>query len=1514
MKVSLYLNNKILDFELPYEIDGNYLFDMDKNEENKLINIEAKDNKWFLCQSKNVQVFFNDTQFAQVELIPNNFYILKRNNISYLIYVSLITPGTMLSYTYKTDINVIMGGGESANLVFPCKYLNDLIVQISYQNNFLVLEKKGSVPVYINKYVLEGNVCYLKFGDTVELYGFRMMVLNGIILIYNNVTIKNEAHLTPYLFPKPEEIKQRDFKDVDLYDKKDYYSKSPRLRRIIETKNIKLSAPPRDGNSNEMPLILTVGPMFTMGIVSLVMLVNTIIQINNKKTTIEDSWPQLATSGAMLAAMLLWPIIIQLYNKHMKKKRKKEIIEKYSRYLEEKKLDLMREANLQKHILIENLLTVEECLKIIDNRRINFWDKRIDQSDFLVTRIGIGNEKLDVDIQYPEEDFTIDEDELRKMADQLVEDFKYIENVPIGYSFYENKITAVMGFTNNTIKFIYNVILQIITFYSYEDVKLVIFTSEERKKYWDSFRYLNHVFNNDRNFRFYSTTSESAKSITEYLQTELNSRISKLSDKKTIFKPYYFIIVDGYDEIKRFEFVKNVTEIDANLGFSLVILENQLSKLPSKCNNFINVSNNNTEVLKNAYEEQEQVNVTNDIDSPFDINKIVRILANIPIEFENDMRNLPDSLSFLEMEKIGKVEQLNILNRWNTSTPTESLKTEIGVDENGDLMYLDLHETYHGPHGLIAGMTGSGKSEFIITYILSLCINYSPDDVSFILIDYKGGGLAFAFENQANNIVLPHLAGTITNLDKAEMDRTLVSIDSEVKRRQKIFNDARDKLGESTMNIYKYQGFYKDGRLTEAIPHLFIICDEFAELKAQQPEFMDNLISVARIGRSLGVHLILATQKPSGVVNDQIWSNAKFRVCLKVQDEQDSKEMLKRPEAAFIKQTGRFYLQVGFDEYFALGQSAWCGAKYYPSDTIIKQVDKSINFINDCGVIVKSLQAASNVKLEAKGEQLASIMNSIINVSNHVGKKARKLWLDNIPPIITIGNLESKYNYAPTKFQVKAVIGEYDAPEIQEQGLICYDYLNDGNTIIYGNDGREREMLLSTMIYSTVKDYLASEVNFYFIDYGSESLRKYQSLAHVGGIVLAGEDEKYNNLFKMIKEELQQRKKLFANFGGTYESYIKNKELIPLKVIILNNYDSIYESNPSLYEEFPDIIRDSEHYGIIFILSANTINSVHSKISQNCPNVYTFKLKDPSDYISAFGMRSRVTLRDILGRGLLKQDTVHEFQTASIMDDEEKLNDYLANFITQVNQNNQFKAPLIPILPEVVSLESVGKYISSIENLPIGISKKDLEVNTVDLLSNLGFIITANRLNITNVFVRSFIEEISKIPNISIMIFDPLKLLKMDSNYQNYYTENIEKCFDGVISYIDQLITNKSNQQGVIIINGLNKFINNLSDKNKMTNLIKKLKEYEKISMLVVDDVSKIKQFSFEAWFNGFFIVNNGIWIGRGIADQNLLRVSNINKQMLVDITNDMGYLITDGSASLCKLINFTRKEGPNGE
>ena len=140
------------------------------------------------------------------------------------------------------------------------------------------------------------------------------------------------------------------------------------------------------------------------------------------------------------------------------------------------------------------------------------------------------------------------------------------------------------------------------------------------------------------------------------------------------------------------------------------------------------------------------------------------------------------------MYKVGKIDQLNITNRWINNDPTQSLQTPIGVQVDGKLFELDLHEKAHGPHGLIAGATGSGKSEFIITYILSMAVNYHPYEVQFVLIDYKGGGLAGAFENKETGIKLPHLAGTITNLDTAEMNRTLVSIKSELKRRQRVFN------------------------------------------------------------------------------------------------------------------------------------------------------------------------------------------------------------------------------------------------------------------------------------------------------------------------------------------------------------------------------------------------------------------------------------------------------------------------------------------------------------------------------------------------------------------------------------------------------------------------------------------------------------------------------------------------------------------------------------------------------
>lgn len=1510
MRITLFLEDKLLEFRLPKEISGSFSFDENIDEENKLINIEAKSGVWYLYATQDVTIVSSQL-VKETPIEPNTFYELIRDNKKYLFYVQNSYEKEVYPYFYDQNINIVFGNGGKSNINYNCPYIKDEVFSITVENESICLNKVNTKSmVYVNGRTFRNEKCYINFGDKISIYGISIFFLKGIFLINNpnNMVLVSEvkANIKFCIFPNQEQIKNEEVKDIDLYSDNSYFSKSPRLRRFIEHKNIKLDEPPRNGSSEDMPILLTVGPMLTMGITSCVTMIDTLNRVRKGETTLSSSMSQLITGVVMLISTLLWPLVTKFYTKNRSRRKERETVKKYNNYLKEKEEELSAEKKLQNDILVENLIPLNECVNIIVKHEPLFWNKRSDEIDFLNVRIGTGNVKLDADIEYPESGFTIEENVLKKKADALVEKYKYIENVPLGYSLYDNYVTAVMGDKNNSVTFVNNILLQLITFYSYEDLKIVVFTNEENKANWDYIKYLYYNFDNSKHIRLFASSSESAKNVGEYLNIEINNRMSSEENgiKGNEYKPYYLIIVDDYNMIKRMDFVKKITE-NENMGFSMLFVENKLSRLPSKCNNFISLVSNPASILINSYSSQEQITFNSEITHNINMRSIASVLSNIPIEFAEGIKQLPDSVTFLEMEKVGKVEQLNILNRWNTNDSTASLKAEVGVDELGNIMYLDLHEKYHGPHGLIAGMTGSGKSEFIITYILSMAINYSPDYVSFILIDYKGGGLAGAFENKVTNVYLPHLAGTITNLDKSEMDRTLVSIDSEIKRRQAMFNEARDNLGESTIDIYKYQKFYKEKKVETAIPHLFIICDEFAELKSQQPDFMENLISVARIGRSLGVHLILATQKPSGVVNDQIWSNTKFRVCLKVQDAQDSNEVLKKPDAASLKQIGRFYLEVGYDEYYALGQSAWCGAKYYPSSKIVRQIDKSINFINEFGAVIKSAQASSNSKKVVQGEQISAIMKNIIEVSNQTGMKAKRLWLENISPIILVDNIIKKYNIQSNKYDISAILGEYDAPEKQEQGVLLYSFIQDGNTIIYGLDGGEREMLLNSIIYSTIISHTSEEINYYIIDYGSESLRRFAKFPQIGGMVFAEENDKFTSLLKLIRNEINTRKRKYANYNGDYLSYIKTSETKdPLKIVILNNFDSIYDSHQDLYDELPTLVRDSERYGIIFILTANGGGSVSSKISQNFGNVYSFRLKDSGDYMSIFDTRAKSELREIYGRGFVSNDGLHEFQSCSIVEDNDKLNDFLNEIADKIKNYDKKKASVIPTLPDIITFNIVKDNISSLNSMPVGISKQDLEIVNFDFTINAGTVISSNRLLGTTEFIKNLVKEFSVLSNTQLLFIDGTsKLSELKENIKYFYDNSFDKVLDSFISYFDNLKNNSINQ--VVIIYGIDKFISKLEDKLKLSTFIDTLKKNEQAKLIIVDGANKIKDIMYETWYQTTFSNSDGIWIGKGVEDQGIFKLGNISRDLMINVTNKYGIIFFDGTPIMTKLIDF---------
>ena len=1509
MKIYLYLANKFVTFTLPTEISGSFSFDENEEEDDKLINVEARDNKWYLYSTNESKIMENYNFLEEVELESDRFYTIKRGNYVYLIYAIKLDAKQINIYHYDSLINLQIGINSDCNVIYECPLLQTETIKIYIKENQLTLERGPHIPIYINNKQVQELKYIFKTGDQIEILGLRLIFLPGILIISapkNKLTVKELlTKLADYKYTD-DPLQTLDVKERTLYNENDYFSKAPRLTRTIETKEIKLSPPPSLMKSQELPLILTIGPMLTIGGMAGITLINTIYRLSTGEIFLEQVWPSLAMSLIMLISMTLWPLLTKMYNKKMKEKQRKELEEKYSMYLEEKKNELIEESKLQREILNENLVTTENCYNVIKAKDINFWNKRTDQNDFLKVRIGTGKALLDVKIEYPEEGFTIEEDNLRKMADQLVEEFKYIENVPLGYSFYENKITAIMGDVEKRPFFINNMLVQLLSFYTYEDLKLVIFTTKRKENNWNYIKYLNHNFNNERTFRFFASTPETAKKLSEYLNIIVLNR--KEHYDKLYDKSYYLVIVDDYDLVKRQEFFKEISESENDLGFSLVLLEDRLSKLPSKCNNFINIGLKTSGVLQNSSETQEQITFTNEINETINMNELIPLLANVPIEFEYENNNLPSSISFLEMEKVGKVEQLSILNRWNTNDATSSLRAEIGMGEDGELMYLDLHEKYHGPHGLIAGMTGSGKSELIITYILSMAINYSPDDVAFILIDYKGGGLAFAFSNESTGMVLPHIAGVITNLDEAEINRSLASIESETKRRQIKFNEAKDLLGESTLDIYKYQSYYKEGKLEEAIPHLFIICDEFAELKSQQPEFMDKLISIARIGRSLGIHLILATQKPSGVVNDQIWSNSKFHICLKVQSQSDSNEMLKRPDAALLKETGRFYLQVGYDEYFALGQSAWSGAKYYPSDKIVKQIDRSVNFINDNGIFVKRIQMDDGIRIKSQGEQLTVIMKSIMDVAKKTKKKAKRLWLDSLKGIILESDLEEKYHFKKEPYKVEAIIGEYDVPEMQKQGLLKYSLLEQGNTLIYSIDIEEFEMVLDIIIYSTITNYTSEEINYYIFDYGSRSLSKFARASHIGGIVYPGENEKYHNLFKLIKEVIEERKKLLADYGGDYQQYIKeNNKRLPLITIVLNNYDAMQDLDNNLYDDLPDLIRGSEHYGIIFIITAIGISSVPRRIAQNLQNTYILKVKDPTDYISAFGIRKKIIPSKVKGRGIFSDETLHEFQTASIQGENKNINEYLRYKIQDINQQNPVKAKKIPELPEQVKLEDVEQEINDLSNVPIGLNIDDLEINTYDFATTYGTIIIGNRLKNYLFFINSLIDVFTKIPEVQVIIFDPMNLLpNQREKIANYYSNNFTNVLPPIANYILRC-KEESTKSQVIFIVGINKLLEQLNNPTEFATFLETTKKYDNAHIIITDDVLKLKKYSFEKWYTDNFYTTEGIYVGKGVTDQTTLKISNYNPELMKPYKNNIGFHIVEGSYKIVKLIEFER-------
>ncbi len=931
-------------------------------------------------------------------------------------------------------------------------------------------------------------------------------------------------------------------------------------------------------------------------------------------------------AGTMLigAGMSVWN-----YFDNSKDYRKKSVkrIKVYNEYLDKKEEELTELREEERTLISEKNRSLEETVQNIEDFSSKLFEKDKDNDDFLSIRIGTGKVKSACQVKFKKQEYVETEDALKEYPEKVHDKYEYIENMPVVLQLGECNAIGVVGTKDKLYQMMKNMIISVSGQHFYEDVKEYLIISKEDVELFEWTRWIKHFTDESTGMRFIIHDEDSSKRGLDFLYGELSAREGIKEKERAAFAHFVVYI---YDSKKFMEHpVKEYVDHAKELGFTFVFFEEfeemlhkacdkRLFLEPDKYHGFIQDTHDGKEVQYFDYPH-----ISRDI-----VVQCARKLAPVHVKELSLESTLTKNISFYQLHNILNANDLDLAQRWADSKVYESMAAPLGVKSGDEIVCLDLHEKYHGPHGLVAGTTGSGKSEIMQSYILSIATLFHPYDVSFIIIDFKGGGMANQFRN------LPHLNGAITNIDGKQINRSLKSIKAELIKRQELF--AKYEVNQ----IDNYIRLYKEGKTDVPLPHLILLVDEFAELKAEQPEFMKELISTARIGRSLGVHLILATQKPSGVVNDQIWSNSKFKLCLKVQEKSDSNEVLHSPLAAEIREPGRAYLQVGNNEIFELFQSAYSGAPAYVQST---------NNRRKFQISSVSLSGKRDVVYEQKPEKQEASITQLEAVVEHVDEYCKQAGIPKLPDIC-LPPLSEVIPY-PEDMEVHGTditvpIGIYDDPDRQAQDEFEFNFTRNHGYIL-GSSLSGKTTLLQGMIMGLTTKYSPRDVNIYIIDFASMMLRVFERLNHVGCVATISDEDKIKNLIKMLVETISRRRKMLADKGlSSYSAYREAGYTDePQIVFIIENYTVFKATCPDYEESILAICRDGVANGISVVISNQQMSGIGFRLMSNIAYKIALYCNDKSQYTSLFD-RCKLFPDEVPGRGVTRFGTeIKEFQS-----------------------------------------------------------------------------------------------------------------------------------------------------------------------------------------------------------------------------------------------------------------------------
>lgn len=852
-----------------------------------------------------------------------------------------------------------------------------------------------------------------------------------------------------------------------------------------------------------------------------------------------------------------------------------------------------------------------ECLDAVQQRTPLLWTRRPGEPGFAEFRLGLGRQPARNMIEIGANRRT--PRDLAKELARAAAPFSVVDGVPVITRPADGAL-GVAGTRPAALAVARALVAQAAALHSPAELVIAGFASVRSAKDWDWLKWLPHSSS--------AHSPVSARLLTSSLAAgvQLVSELEDLLDRRAAERgdgprgPALVVLVEDDTPIDHSRLVE-LAERGGPLGVQVWWLAADTSLLPAACRTFVEVAPDLPSGAVGYVRTGQAVHpvaIEQLADQPaLDLAKRLAPLVDAGARVDDDS-DLPRTVSLLALTGTELASSASaVVERWaqnrsimtgEQATPTAdrragTLRAIVGQSAAGPLA-LDLR--VDGPHALVGGTTGAGKSELLQAWILGMATAHSPQRVTFLLVDYKGGS---AFRDCVH---LPHTVGLVTDLSRHLVRRALTSLSAELRYREHVL------AGHKAKDLVELE---RKG-VVDAPPSLVIVVDEFAALVQEVPEFVDGVVNVAQRGRSLGLHLILATQRPAGVIKDNLRANTNLRLALRMADEADSTDVLGSPQAASFDPAlpGRAVSKTGpgrllpFQAGYAGG---WTTDRPPPAEIHVEQLGFG------AGVVWEVAQADTDRDLDLGPTDIQRMVSTIAAASAYAELPApRKPWLPELAAVCDLADLPTP------RHDTELVFGVRDDPANQSQPTVAFWPDRDGNLAVYGTGGAGKSTLLRSLAVAAGYTVRGGPCHVYGIDFGARGLAMLEDLPHVGSIVAGAEHERIVRLLGWLRALIDERALRYSRVNAaTITDYRKlaaasGEPRILLLVDGIAAFRQAYEASDRLkwFETFTSIVADGRPVGVHTVIATDQRGGLSTALASAVQRRVVLRMASSEDY------------------------------------------------------------------------------------------------------------------------------------------------------------------------------------------------------------------------------------------------------------------------------------------------------------